>query len=140
MKNITIDEVEKLAHQLAQKQMSWNEPIPDFGTRYPGRLESCLATVFQTFSHKDLYPKLTDKSAILFYLMVKNHPFMNGNKRIAVSSLLVFLALNKKWLAVSNEDIYEIAVTVAKSSPKLRRGIIELIKDFVDKNLIDFNE
>ena len=138
MKNITVDEVEKLAHQLAIKQMSWDEPIPDFGTRFPGRLESCLATVFQTFARRDLYPTLVDKAAMLFYLLVKNHPFTNGNKRIAVSSLLVFLALNKKWLAVTNEEIYEMAVSVAKSSPKLRRGVFELVKDFIDKNLVDF--
>lgn len=137
MKNITIIEVEKLAHRLAKRQMSWDEPIPDFGTRYPGKLESCLATAFQTFGRKELYPTLTDKASILFYLMIKNHPFVNGNKRIAVSSLLVFLALNKKWLAVSNEEIYEMAVTVAKSDPKLRRGIIELIKEFIGQNLID---
>jgi len=138
MKNITIEEVEKLAHSLAKKQMSWDEPIPAFGTRYPGKLESCLASVFQTFGRKDLYPTLVDKAAILFYLLVKNHPFINGNKRIAVTSLLVFLSLNNKWLSVSNEEMYDMALTVAKSSPKLRRGMHELIKDFVDKNLVEY--
>lgn len=138
MKNITIDEVEKLAHYLAKKQMSWDEPIPEFGTRYPGKLESCLASVFQTFGRRDLYPTLLDKAAILFYLMIKNHPFINGNKRIAVTSLLVFLSLNDKWLSASNEEMYDIAVVVAGSSPKLRRGMYELIKDFVEKNLINY--
>lgn len=138
MKNITIEEVEKLAHSLAIEQMSWDEPIPDFGTRYPGKLESCLASVFQTFGRKDLYPTLIDKAAILFYLLVKNHPFINGNKRIAVTSLLVFLSLNNKWLSASNEEMYDMALTVAKSSPKLRRGIHELIKDFVEKNLVEY--
>lgn len=138
MKNITIEEVEKLAHKLAQIQMGWNEPIPDFGTRYPGKLESCLAAVFQTFSRRDLYPSLSDKAATLFYLMIKNHPFINGNKRIAVSSVLVFLAINNKWLYVSNTDMYEMAVTVAKSSPQLHKGVICLIKDFIDKNIGDF--
>jgi death-on-curing family protein len=138
MKNITIQEVEELAHVLAQKQMSWDEPIPEFGTRYPGRLESCLASVFQTFGRKNLYPTLTEKAAVLFYLLIKNHPFINGNKRIAVTSLLVFLSLNNKWLSASNEEMYDIALIVAKSPPKLRRGTYELIKDFVDKNLVAY--
>ena len=138
MKNITVEEVEKLAHKLAKKQMDWDEPIPDFGTRYPGKLEGCLAAVFQTFSKCDLYPTLSDKAAILFYLMIKNHPFVNGNKRIAVSSILVFLAINDKWLYVSNEEMYEMAVTVAKSSPKLRKGITALITDFIEKNIGDY--
>lgn len=134
---ITIAEAEKIAHSLAKEQMSWDEPIPDFGTRYPGKLESCLAAAFQTFGRRDLYPTLIDKASILFYMMIKNHPFLNGNKRIAVTTLLTFLYLNKKWLSVSNEEIYDIAVTVAKSSPKLRKGITGLIKDFIGKNLIE---
>lgn len=135
--SITIEEVEEIAFGLAKEQMSWDEPIPDFGTRYPGKLESCLASAFQTFGKRDLYPSLVDKASILFYMMIKNHPFLNGNKRIAVTTLLTFLYLNKKWLSVSNEEIYEMAVSVAKSAPKLRRGIMELTKDFVEKNLIE---
>jgi death-on-curing protein len=139
MTRITIQEVEKLAHTLAQTQMSWDEPIPDFGTRYPGKLESCLSTVFQTYAKRDLYPSLVDKAAVLFYLMIKNHPFLNGNKRIAVSTLLVFLALNGKWLKATNEEMYEIAITVAKSSPKLKKGHVDLIKDFIRINLIELS-
>jgi death on curing protein len=138
VKQLTVEEVEKLAHVLAIKQMSWDEPIPDFGTRYPGRLESCLASAFQTFGRKDLYPTLKDKAAIIFYLLIKNHPFVNGNKRIAVTSLLVFLALNGKWLTATNEEMYDIALTVAKSSPKLKQGIVALISDFIDKTIVDY--
>lgn len=137
MKQITIQEVENIAYKLAKEQMSWDEPIPDFGTRFPGKLESSLASVFQTYARKDLYPTLVDKASILFYLMIKNHPFLNGNKRIAVTTLLVFLFIHKKWLDITNEEIYEIAVDVAKSSPKLKRGIVELIKNFVETNIVD---
>ena len=94
MKQITIAEVEQIAHKLAKEQMSWDEPIPEFGTRYPGVLESCLANVYQTYAKRELYPSLIDKAGILFYLMIKNHPFLNGNKRIAVTTLLVFLSFN----------------------------------------------
>lgn len=140
MRKITIEEVEHIAHKLAKEQMSWNEPIPDFGTRYPGKLESCLATAFQTYGKKDLYPTLIDKAAIIFYQMIKNHPFLNGNKRIAVTILLVFLFLNKKWFSATNEEIYEIAVDVAKSSPRLKKGIVGLIKDFIENNLVNLEK
>lgn len=139
MKQITVEEVEKIAFRLAKKQMSWDEPIPDFGTRYPGRLESSLANAFQTYGKRDLYPTLVDKASIIFYQMIKNHPFINGNKRIAVTTLLVFLTFNKKWLSATNEEIYDIVVTVAKSSPKLKRGIVELIKDFIASNMISLD-
>ncbi|MCX6785530.1 MAG: Fic family protein [Candidatus Komeilibacteria bacterium] len=50
---------------------------------------------YQTFGGKQLYPGLIKKSAILFYLMIKNHPFQNGNKRIAMTTLFYFLYKNK---------------------------------------------
>ncbi|HUC87188.1 MAG TPA: type II toxin-antitoxin system death-on-curing family toxin [Candidatus Saccharimonadales bacterium] len=81
--------------------MTWDEPLPPFNTRYPDRLEGSLIAPFQEFEGHSPYPELEDKAAILFYLMIKDHPFKNGNKRIAVTTLLVFLAENGKWIAVA---------------------------------------
>ncbi len=135
MKPITIKGVEYLAFQLAKKHMEWDEPIPDFSTRFPGVLESCLANAFQTYGKKELYPTLLDKAAVIFYQMIKNHPFLNGNKRIAVTTLLTFLFLNNKWIAVSNEQLYQLAVWIAESQPRLRRGATIAIKDFIRQNV-----
>ncbi len=137
MQPITIREVEYLAFQLAKKHMEWDEPIPDFSTRYPGILESCLASAFQTYAKRELYPTLVDKAAMIFYQMIKNHPFLNGNKRIAVTTLLTFLFTNKKWIDVSNENLYQLAVWIAESQPQLRRGAIIAIKDFIKNNFED---
>jgi death-on-curing protein len=90
IQNITIEKIKHIAHELAVQTMSWDEPIPDFETRYPNVLESCIMVPFQKFNRKYLYPGLIGKAAILFYLLIKNHPFQNGNKRIAVTTLLVF--------------------------------------------------
>ena len=133
-KRLTIKEAEYLAHSLAKYQMSWDEPIPDFGTRYPGKLEGTLSAVYQTYGKKDLYPTFTDKASNLFYLIIKNHPFLNGNKRIAVTSLLTFMYLNKKWIDVENEVLYEMAVWVAKSNPQVKNGVVLAIKEFISKN------
>jgi death-on-curing family protein len=135
MKPMTIEEVEYLAFELAKKHMQWNEPIPDFSTRYPGVLESCLANAFQTYGKKDLYPTMLDKAAILFYQMIKNHPFLNGNKRIAVTTLLTFLYLNNKWIRVSNDELYQLAVEVARGHPRLRKLVILNIKEFIRESL-----
>ena len=75
IKKVTITEVEYTAFRLAKELMTWSEPIPDFGSRFPNVLESCLDTPFQTYNQKPLYRKLTGKAAMLFYLMIKNHPF-----------------------------------------------------------------
>ncbi len=135
IKRITITEVEYTAFRLAKELMMWNEPIPDFGSRFPNILESCLAVPFQTFNKKPLYRKLTGKAAMLFYLMIKNHPFENGNKRIAVMTLIVFLALNRKWLTVGRDNLYKIAVSVAESRPKMKDVFVNHLIRFLEKGI-----
>jgi len=135
---LTVKEIQYIAFDLAKKMMTWDEPIPEFETRYPNILESCLAVPFQTFGKKNLYKGLTEKAAILFYLIIKNHPFINGNKRIAVTTLLVFLALNEKWITVSNEDLYNIAVWVASSLPQVRKQAVAAIETFIGKNMVNY--
>lgn len=131
LKRITIIEVEYLAHRLANEIMAWDEPIPDFGSRFPNILESCLATPFQSFDKRALYKGLVEKAATLFYLMIKNHPFENGNKRIAITTLFVFLYKNKKWLKVDDQELYNFAVWIAQSNPKLRKETISAIEKFI---------
>lgn len=131
MKNITITEVEYVAHTLARELMRWDEPIPDFESRFPHMLESCLRVPFQTFGGKILYKGLSEKAAILFYLMVKNHPFQNGNKRIAMTTLFYFLYKNRKWLRVDNQELYNFAKWVAESNPKLKAETVAAIKKFL---------
>lgn len=135
IKRITITEVEYTAFSLAKELMTWNEPIPDFGSRFPNILESCLAVPFQTYNKKPLYKKLTGKAAMLFYLMIKNHPFENGNKRIAVMTLIVFLAVNHKWLTVGRNNLYKIAVYVAESRPSTRDTIVENLNKFLEEGI-----
>ena len=130
-KKITVAEVEYAAFTFARRLMTWNEPIPDFGTRFPNILESCLATPFGQFNRKHLYRGLIEKGSILFYLLIKNHPFQNGNKRIAVTTLLVFLHRNRKWLNATRENLYKFAVEIAKSNSKLKDKYILIINKFI---------
>lgn len=137
MKVISVAQVEEIAYQMARIQMDWDEPIPDFGTRFPGRLESCLVQAFQTFGKKDLYPGLIKKAAIMFYLLIKNHPFVNGNKRIAVTTTITFLLINKKWLKIEKEQLYNLAVWVAKSDPQGKEGVVLAIQEILKRNVVD---
>ena len=137
-KPLNIAEVEFIAFRLAEKFMTWNEPIPDFGSRFPNILESCLNQPFVQFNRKDLYRGLVGKASILFYLMIKNHPFQNGNKRIAIMTLLYFLQKNNKWLSISNADLYNFAKNVAATkNPQSKEKIILYIQDIIKKYLID---
>ncbi len=135
MQTITLRETEYLAFQLAKQYFEFYEPIPDFKTRFPHLLESCLAVPFQRFNKRDLYPGLISKAAILFYLLIKNYPFQNGNKRIALTTLLVFLYKNNKWLKTDSQELYNFAVWVASSPAELKQKVIESIEFFIKFHL-----
>jgi prophage maintenance system killer protein len=136
VKIITVQEVEYLAFELAREHLSFDEPIPDFSTRFPNMLESCLVTPFMKFGGKSLYPSLTSKGSILFYLMIKNHPFQNGNKRIALTTLLVFLHRNGKWLAVDSQELYNFTVWVSQSPAVLKDEVVMGIEKFIKSHLV----
>jgi len=135
-KTITIQEVEYIAFKLAREKFSFNEPIPDFSTRFPNALESCLAVPFQRFSGKSLYPTLVSKAAILFYLLIKNHPFQNGNKRIAMTTLFVFLYRNGKWLKVDTQELYNFTVWVAQSPRTVKEETVKATEKFLKTHLV----
>lgn len=139
MQKITVKIVEHLALKLAQEMLSFDEPIPDFSTRYPNRLESCLATPFQTFAKKSLYSSFVSKASILFYLMIKNHPFQNGNKRIAMTTLMVFLFLNKKWIRVDTQELYNFTVWIAQSPPKLKNEVVKAVEKFIKTYMVQID-
>jgi len=136
METISVQEVEYIAHRLAREMLTFDEPIPDFSSRFPNILESCLAVPFQSFSRKQLYPGLISKASILFYLLIKNHPFQNGNKRIAITTLFVFLYKNKKWIKVDTRELYNFAVWVAQSPAKLKDETVMAIEKFLKTYLV----
>ncbi len=138
IKRLTIADIEYVAYRLAQETMSWDEPIPDFSTRYTNSLERSIEQPFQTFGGKQLYPGLVKKASILFYLMVKNHPFQNGNKRIAMTTLLYFLMRNKKWIKVDSQELYNFARWVAESNSKLKTDTVNAIETFLKTYIVDF--
>lgn len=140
MKRITVKEVEYIAFRMAKELLSFNEPIPDFSSRFPNILESCLATPFQSFSGKSLYPGLISTASILFYLLIKNHPFQNGNKRIAMTTLFVFLHKNKKWIKVDTQELYNFTVWVAQSPRKVKEEVVKAIERFLRAYVIDIDE
>ena len=136
MKTITLQEVEYIAFKLAKEKFSFDESIPDFSSRFPHILESCLAVPFQRFSGKSLYPTLISKAAMLFYLLIKNHPFQNGNKRIAMTTLFVFLYRNGKWIKVDTQELYNFTVWVAQSPRTVKEETVKATEKFLKIHLV----
>ncbi|RJQ25466.1 type II toxin-antitoxin system death-on-curing family toxin [Candidatus Parcubacteria bacterium] len=132
---LTSEDFKFLCFEMAVEFMTYEEPIPDYNTRNNSLLESALASPKQTFGGQLLYPTLTLQASILFYSLIKNHPFLNGNKRIAVMSLLSFLSINKKWIQVRPYDLYNFACKTSESLSKDKDKVLKEIEKFIRENL-----
>lgn len=83
------------------------------GIRDEGMLESAISNPFQTFGGKELYPSIQAKASQLCYGLVKNHPMIDGNKRIGAHAMLVFLALNGYELQYAQTELSDTILSVA---------------------------
>lgn len=78
-----------------------------------GLLESALTAPFQSFAGQSAYPSLQQKAARLCFGLVKNHPFIDGNKRIGAHVMLVFLALNGLVLSYTQDELSDVILRLA---------------------------
>ena len=84
------------------------------GLRDRGALESALARPAMTFGGEDLYPDLAAKAAALMHSLALNHPFVDGNKRVAAHAALVFAELNGHELTATPEELVDLTLAVAE--------------------------
>lgn len=83
------------------------------GIRDLGALQSAVARPQTTFDGDDLYPDLFSKAAALFESLAKNHPFVDGNKRTAVTAAALFLRVNGFLLETTQNDLYMLTMKMA---------------------------
>ena len=83
------------------------------GLRDEGLLDSALNAPFQIFGDTSAYPSLQQKAVRLCYGLVKNHPFIDGNKRIGAHAMLVFLSVNGLELCYTQQELSDIILQVA---------------------------
>ena len=88
------------------------------GIRDEGLLDSALRTPFQAFGGKELYPSVPRKAARLCYGLIQNHAFYDGNKRIGVYVMLVFLELNGMVIDCVDEELIALGLGVASGEMK----------------------
>ena len=86
------------------------------GIRDENLLDSAIETPFQTFGGQDLYPTLIEKAARLGYGLIKNHPFLDGNKRIGTHAMLTFLDINGVEIKFDYDELTKIIFNVADNS------------------------
>jgi len=133
-KFLNLNHIRRVCFEYAQTNLAHDEPIPSFDQRFPDKLEIALEAPKRKYENQLFYDSLERQATVLFYEMIKLHPFLNGNKRIATVSLMVFLQLNNKWLHTNWRELYDIAITVASSNPENRDGVLRLLEEFIKNN------
>lgn len=86
------------------------------GIRDEGLLDSALNLPFQSFDGEDIYKTIQAKAARLGFSLINNHPFADGNKRIGILAMLVFLEMNGIEIICTDEELVELGLGVADSS------------------------
>ncbi len=107
MRYLTLNEVFELHHYLI-KQYGGSEGIRDLGA-----LESALAQPRMTFGGEDLYPTIVEKTSAIGFSLIKNHPFVDGNKRIGHAAMETFLILNGLEIEATVDEQEEVILQVA---------------------------
>ncbi|ADL41389.1 death-on-curing family protein [Caldicellulosiruptor obsidiansis OB47] len=98
-----------------------------FGIRNKGLLESSLNNAFQTFDGEELYKTDVEKIAVISYSIIRNHPMIDGNKRLGISVLLILCKLNNIILEYTREEAVDLAVRIAEGSIDIE-DVVEWIK------------
>lgn len=99
-----------------------------FGKEKDESLKSSISAAFQTFDGKDLYPTIEEKAVNLLYFLVKNHSFVDGNKRIAASIFLYFLKKNKQLnnIHLDNNLLVALTLLIANSDPSEKELLVNI--------------
>jgi prophage maintenance system killer protein len=127
-----IDAIRQLKQKFKGSDLFANEKDQSF--------RSSIATIYQTFDGQDLYPSIEEKAAMLLYLVVKNHSFSDGNKRIAAFLFLWFLDRNgilykpDRSRLIENNTLVALTLMIAESRTEEKDVIAKVVVNLINKN------
>lgn len=125
--------IRRVRKELAAK----NKTAGLLGQEYPGRFEGIIKGLYQTFDGKELYKSLEEKAAHLLYFIVKDHPFVDGNKRIAAFLFVYFLNRNNYLFEkngenkISDNALIALTLLMAISQPEEKTVMIKIITNLI---------
>lgn len=120
-------------------KLRFNEESSLFALERDKGLESIIGNIYQSFAEQDIYKSIEEKGANFLYLIVKNHVFADGNKRIAAMLFIYFLnfygILYKEGIqTIDNNTLTALTLLIAESNPKEKDVIIDLVINFLDND------
>lgn len=120
-------------------KLKFNEESTLFAVERDKGLESIIGNIYQSFAGQDIYKSIEEKGANFLYLIVKNHVFADGNKRIAATLFIYFLnfygILYKDGKqTIDNNTLTALTLLIAESNPKEKDVIIDLVMNFLNND------
>ena len=118
-------------------KLRFNEESNIFAIERDKGLESIIGNIYQGFDGQDIYKSIEEKAANFLYLIVKNHVFIDGNKRIAATLFIYFLnyyniLIKDEKQVIDNNTLTALTLLIAESNPKEKDVIIDLVMNFLN--------
>ena len=125
--------------KLIIENLKFNEKSNLFAVERDRGLEAIIGNIYQSFDGEYIYKSVEEKAANFLYLIVKNHVFVDGNKRIAATLFIYFLEFydilykdNKQ--VIDNNTLAALTLLIAESNPKEKNILVDLVTNFLNNN------
>ena len=137
---ISSDEVYKLTYEECRNlisKMSYSETSDIFGKeKGKGLLKGIIDSIYQSAFGEEAYPSIEEKAANLLYFIIKDHPFVDGCKRIAATTFLYFLDMNRilynnNKKILSDSTLVALTLLIAESKPQEKEIMINIVMNFL---------
>ena len=119
-------------------KLKFNNNSTLFALERNAGLKEILGAIYQSFNGKDVYPSIEEKAANFLYMIIKNHIFIDGNKRIGATLFIYFLNYYKilyidNIQIIDNNTLVALTLLIAQSNPKEKEILIDLVMNFLVK-------
>jgi death-on-curing family protein len=138
-KNAAYPSMAEYLNLVNQMRLEFNSGV--FGREKDGGFDSAINQIMRGFGEQDVYPSIEEKAAMLLYLVIKNHAFVDGNKRIAAGCFLLFLErngilyTNTGQTIISNEALATLTLFVAASKAEEMETVKKLLISVLNRNM-----
>ena len=131
-KQIKYDDCIKIINKLR-----FNEESDIFAIERNNGLEAIIGNIYQTFDGEDVYKSIEEKASNFLYMIIKNHVFIDGNKRIAATLFIYFLnyygiLYKDNNQIIDNNALAALTLLIAESNPKEKEVIVDLVMNFLN--------
>ncbi|HHD92134.1 MAG TPA: Fic/DOC family protein [Candidatus Portnoybacteria bacterium] len=133
------EDVKEIIKKIKEDLIAKKEASDLFGQENDKKLSAVLGNIYQTFAGQKLYSSIEEKSAYLLYFIIKDHPFVDGNKRIASFLFIYFLDKNNFLYRktgerkINDNALTALALLIAVSDPRDKEVLIKIITNLVRK-------